>query len=166
MSFLETGPAMWASVRVDAHLPSAIPARSQIAHWSRRQLCCFSFVQIKNCLFATVRAGNFLAKNMRRVTATLLKFGSIKFNLLAAPLALAFCNHKLPFFNFAERNSAVARLGWKFIQSPSPPIVHPKMNSGKETVAHAEFGMGVRISAKNPDRMNRIYRIQSGGESS
>jgi hypothetical protein len=36
----------------------------------------------------------------------------------------------------SSRVSTVAK-----IQTPLAPVVHPKMNSGKETVAHAEFGM-------------------------
>jgi hypothetical protein len=42
------------------------------------------------------------------------------------------------------------RIHARTIQTPITPIVHPKLDLEKESVA-------------NLDRMNRIYRIQAGG---
>jgi len=38
------------------------------------------------------------------------------------------------------------------IQSYFIPAVHPKMNSGKESVANAEFGFSVEPAAAAPER--------------
>jgi hypothetical protein len=52
------------------------------------------------------------------------------------------CGGPPPLFPGTIAQSVFIRVHpWLKIQTPIAPIVHPKMNSGKESVANAEFGM-------------------------
>jgi hypothetical protein len=61
------------------------------------------------------------------------------------------CGGPPPLFPGSIAQSVFIRVNpWSKIQTPFVPIVHPKMNSGKESVTNAEFGMRIVECSTRP----------------
>ena len=65
--------------------------------------------------------------------------------------------------SFSKSESSELKSFMQSIQSYFIPVVHSKMNSGKESVANAEFGFAVVASSLPPSRRSGAMARREGG---